>query len=78
MRTATGKEIECDYFNPCIQTSQCNIRVLRMNVIEVAEIFSNPSETEEMVCEDLIAIGYTRLVAIIPESDAIRVVLGKE
>lgn len=78
MRTATGKEIECDYFNPCIQTGQCNIRVLGLTVIEVAEIFSTPSETEEMVCEDLVASGYTRLVAIVPETDAIRVVLGKE
>lgn len=76
--TATGKEFESDYFNPCQPTGQCNLRVLNEQISTVAAVFSNPSETAQLWCGSQYAANYTRLVAIVPESGAIRVVLGKE
>lgn len=76
--TATGKEFSCDYFNPCRPIGQCNLRVVNEQIATVAAIFSNPSETVQLWCEKQYVANYTRLVALVPESDAIRVVLGKE
>lgn len=78
LTTATGKEFSCDYFNPCQPTGQCNLRIVNEQISKVAAVFSNPSETAQLWCESQYAANYTRLVAIVPESDAIRVVLGKE
>lgn len=75
--TATGKTFDCDYFNPCPATQQCNLRVLNTNLVDVATIFSDCEETEKMWHDGAYASGYTRLVAIVPESDAIRIVLGR-
>lgn len=78
LTTATGKEFSCDYFNPCQPTGQCNLRIVNEQILTVAAVFSNPCETMQLWCENQYAANYTRLVAIVPESDAIRVVLGKE
>lgn len=78
LTTATGKEFSCDYFNPCQPTGQCNLRIVNEQILTVAAVFSNSSETVQLWCASQYAANYTRLVAIVPESDAIRVVLGKE
>lgn len=78
VKTATGKEFECDYFNPCPQVGQLNLRVLSTPLAHVAAIFSDKSETAALTYENQYAAMYTKLVAIVPEMDAIRVVLGKE
>lgn len=78
LRTATGKEFECDYFNPCIPVKQTNLRVNGVSIVDVAEIFSNSAETANLACESASVSGYTKLKAIIPEGDAIRVVLEQE
>lgn len=78
LKTATGKEFDCDYFNPFPESGQINIRVLGKPLVYVVTVFSDPSETVQLWCENAYAAGYTKLVAIVPEGDAIRVVLGKE
>ena len=78
IKTASGKTFETDYFNPCPPVGQVNLRVLGASVATVAAVFSNPAETVQLWCGSQYAANYTRLVAIVPESDAIRVVLGKE
>lgn len=78
LKTATGKEFECDYFNPFPPTGQCNLRVLNTPLATVATVFSDPAETIQMWHEGQYAANYTHLVAIVPEPGAIRVVLGKE
>lgn len=78
LKTATGKEFDCDYFNPFPLTGQTNLRVLNTDLVNVATVFSDPDETVQLDCGALSATQYTRLVAIVPEGDAIRVVLGKE
>lgn len=78
LKTATGRELECDYFNPFPSAGQVNLRVIGASLPSVAQIFSDSRETVQLWCGGVYASGYTRLVAIVPESGAIRVVLGKE
>lgn len=76
--TATKKEFECDYFNPFPPAGQVNLRVLNTALASVATVFSDPRETVQLWCGEQYAAQYTKLVAIVPEGDAIRIVLGKE
>lgn len=78
LKTATGKEFDCDYFNPFPPVGQVNLRVLNTPLAIVATVFSNPNETAQLWCDEQYAAQYTKLVAIVPEGNAIRVVLGKE
>lgn len=78
LKTATGKTFDCDYFNPFPPVGQINLRVLNTPLATVATVFSNPQETVQMWCGEQYAAQYTKLIAIVPEGDAIRVVLGKE
>lgn len=78
LKTATGKEYECDYFNPAPTLGQINLRVLNESLATVVSVFSDARETIQMTCENQYAAQYTKLIAIVPEMDAVRVVLGKE
>lgn len=78
IKTATGKMFDCDYFNPFPPAGQINLRVLKTSFATVATIFSDPRETVQMWCGEQYAAQYTKLIAIIREDDAIRVVLGRE
>ena len=78
LKTATGKKFECDYFNPAPTVGQLNLRILNESLATVATVFSDSKETVQMTWENQYAAMYTRLIAIVPEGDAIRVVLGKE
>lgn len=78
LKTATGKTFDCDYFNPFPPAGQINLRVLNTTLATVATLFSNHQETVQMWCGEQYAAQYTKLIAIVPEGDAIRVVLGKE
>lgn len=78
LKTATNKEFDCDYFNPFPPVGQVNLRVLNTPLATVATVFSNPNETVQLWYDGQYAAQYTRLVAIVPEGNAIRVVLGKE
>lgn len=81
LKTATGKEFDCDYFNPFPPVGQTNLRVLNTPLTTVASVFSDPNETVQLYCGDgdgmQYASQYTRLVAIVPEGNAVRIVLGK-
>lgn len=78
LKTATGRSFNCDYFNPCPPVGQLNLRVLNTPLSAIATVFSSIDETVQLWCGDQYAANYTKLVAIIPEGNAIRVVLGKE
>lgn len=78
LKTATGKEFLCDYFNPAPSFGQINARVLNASIANVAAVFSDPNETAQLWCGETYAAQYTKLVAIVPEGNAIRVVLAKE
>lgn len=78
VKTATGKKFKCDYFNPAPTIGQLNLRILNESLATVATVFSDARETIQMTCENQYAAQYTKLIAIVPEMDAVRVVLGKE
>lgn len=78
LTTATGKKFDCDYFNPFPPVGQTNIRILNTDLATIATVFSDPRETKQLWNENMYAAQYTKLVAIVPEGDAVRVVLGKE
>lgn len=78
LKTATGREFDCDYFNPFPPVGQVNLRVLNTSLATVVTVFSNPNDTVQLWFDGQYAAKYTKLVAIVPEGNAIRVVLGKE
>ena len=78
LKTATGKEFDCDYFNPFPAVGQVNLRVLNTPLATVATVFADQRDTVQMWCSGQYAAHYTKLIAIVPETDAVRVVLGKE
>lgn len=78
LRTATGKTFKCDYFNPFPPAGQVNFRVLESSLSEVAAVFGNPTETVQIFCGKQYLAHFSRVVAIVPEVDAIRVIMGKE
>lgn len=77
VKTATGKQYDCDYFNPFPPAGQVNLRIPNASLVEVASVFGNPAETVQLWYGEQYLAHHTKLVAIVPESDAIRVVLGK-
>ena len=78
LKTATGKMFDVDYFNVFAPAKQVNIRILNSNLVEVATVFGNPAETIQLFYEKEYLAQHTKVVAIVPEGNAIRVVLGKE
>lgn len=78
VKTATGKEFDCDYFNPFPPTGEVNIRILNASFVDVAAVFSNKNETAQMWCGIQYIAHHTKLMALVDDGDAIRVVLGKE
>lgn len=78
IKTATGKTFPCDYFNPFPPAGQVNLRVLNTSLVEAASVFGNPAETVQLWWEKQYLAQHTKVVAIVPEGDAIRIVLGKE
>lgn len=78
LTTATGKTFDCDYFNPYSPANQVNIRVMGSSLVEVASVFGNPAETVQLFYANKYLAHHTKVIAIVPEDDAIRVVLGKE
>ena len=78
IKTATGKEFDCIYFNPFPPKGQVNISIVNTSISELASVFSNPTETVQLWYGDQYLAYHTKLLAIVNDGDAIRVVLGKE
>ena len=77
LKTATGKEFNCDYFNPFPQEGQLNIRIVGESLATIATVFADPRETLQLWWEGQYAAQYTHILAIVPETGAVRVVLRK-
>lgn len=78
IETATGKEFKTDYFNPSATLGRLTIRLKESTMAEVAAVFSDPAETDRLTHAGRTVEGYTKLIYISPEGDAIRVALRKE
>lgn len=77
LETATGKTYDCDYFNRANPIGQLNIRVLNASLTDVAMTFSDPSETSLLMFGGSYVSNYVNVAAIIPERNAIRIVLNR-
>ena len=77
LKTAMGKQFDCDYFNPFPQANQVDVRILNTTLAEVARVFGNPKETVQLWFENQYLAHHTAVAAIVPEVDAIRVVLRR-
>ena len=78
VKLASGKEFECDYMDHSERHRQANVRILNAPIYEISKVFSTPEETVQMWFGNEYAAGFTKLLALIDDGDAIRVVLGKE
>lgn len=78
VKTATGKEFDCTYFNPFPPLGQVNISIVNADFITLASVFSDPKETVQLWYMDQYLAHHTRLIAVVNDGDSIRVVLGKE
>ena len=78
VKTANGKIYECDLLSAIDNPCRLYIRVINSTLPEVATTFSDKEETKEFLYGNILLIGYTKLLSIVIEGDAIRVVLTKE
>lgn len=78
LKTATQREYNCDSFVFIETPSRLYIRIQGESLATVAAVFANPAETMQLWWCDQYVAHHTKLIAIVPEMDAIRVVLGKE
>lgn len=78
LKTATGKEFDCTYFNPFPPMGQVNISIINASFPDIATVFSNPKETVQLWYMNQYLAHHTKLIAVVNDGDAIRVVLGKE
>lgn len=80
IKTATGKEFDTDYVATIPTPPMAYIRILNTPLATVATVFSNPMETMQLYYNGANAYiaQHTKLTAIIPEGDAIKVALAKE
>lgn len=78
IKTATGKEFDCIYFNPFPPMGQVNISIVNESFTELASVFSDTAETVQLWYGKQYLAHHTKLLAVVNDGDAIRVVLGKE
>lgn len=78
VRTATGKTFDSDYIATIPSPARAFIRIANEPLATVASVFGDRNETVSIQHGAHLLTRYTRLVAIIPEMDAVKVVLDKE
>ena len=78
IKTSNGKIYECDLLSVIDNPCRMYIRVVNSTLPEVATTFSNKEETKELLYGNILLIGYTKLLSMVIEDTAIRVVLTKE
>lgn len=77
IKTASGKIFDSDYLTTIPAPKQAYLRILGESLSNVAKVFGDPKETKQLWYGDQYLSGYTSLVAIIPEMNAVKVVLAK-
>ena len=78
IRTATGKEFDCDSLSMIEDPVRLYIRIHNASIATVAEVFSDPRETMQLYYGEIYISQLTKLLGIIPENGMIRVNLTKE
>ena len=74
--TASGISFDSDYISAIPYPSRAYIRIVNSDIATVARVFADQQETEGMTYGKDLKLSYARLVAVMPEGDAIKVILG--
>lgn len=78
VKTATGKVFDVSSVTALPDARIAYLRIAHSSLANVAAVFGNPAETVMLWYNGAYMANYTRLDAIIPEGDIIRVNLRKE
>lgn len=78
IKTLNGKIYECGSLSAIDNPCRLYIRIVNSTLSEVATTFGDKEETKELLYGNILLIGYTKLLSIVIEEAAIRVVLTKE
>lgn len=78
IKTSRGKIYECSSLSAIDNPCRLYIRVVNSTLPEVAITFSDKEETKELLYGNILLAGYTKLLSMVIEDTAIRVVLTKE
>lgn len=78
VKTATGRVFNSDYIATIPNPPQAYIRICNVTLTEAATVFGNRDETIQLWHGENYLAMYTKLVALVPETGAIKVVLAKE
>lgn len=78
VKTATGKEFKSDYLATITTPAQVYMRILDTPPATIAAVFSDREEVVRIRYGENYLEGYTRLVAIVIETGAVKVILAKE
>lgn len=78
IKTATEKRFQSDYIAMIETPPRVYIRIVGRSLSEVVAIFGNPTETIQIWYGNQYFSNYTHLIAIVPESGAVKVILSKE
>lgn len=76
LTTKTGKTFDCGFFATIPEPKRAYIGIHNSNYVNVALIFSDPRETEQLWYGEHYLSGYTRLVSLSAEGNAIKVTLA--
>lgn len=75
--TATGKVIQCNYFNLRPEVGRLRVQVAGIDIASAAAIFGDSQETMQLEFGNACAVGYTVLVSIMPVNGGIRILLRR-
>lgn len=78
IKTINEKTYECDLLSVIDNPCRLYIRVVNSTLSEVATTFGDKEETKELLYGNILLTGYTKLLSMVIEDAAIRVVLTKE
>ena len=78
IKTASGKIYECSSLSAIDNPCRLYIRIANSTLSEVATTFGDKEETKELLYGNILLIGYSKLLSMVIEDTAIRVVLTKE
>lgn len=78
IKTLNEKIYECSSLSVIDNPCRLYIRIVNSTLSEVAATFGDKEETKELLYGDILLMGYTKLLSMVIEDTAIRVVLTKE
>ena len=78
LRTATGKEFDCDMVSVIHSPPRCYLHIHNTPLSTIAAIFDDPSETVQLWHGENYISGFNKLQAISDDDGAYRVTLRKE